>query len=275
MNLNYNPCKIKLSSSSSLTELCEGAQGADASHHSPNLVGLYVSIPLVYQRLHQSVHTLVPAHTGNLDSSMGTTTKTHPHIKEVTPATVSSNLIRTVAAWARCSAKRQHRATYPHLPSRCLSQVFNKKARQSYLPSPAQQLFDKLVRQCYLPSSTLQLLEPGVQQTSNAELPTLTCTATVWARCSTNRQARATYPHLHCNYWSQVFNKQARQCYLPSPALQLSEPGVQQTGKAELPTLTCTATVWDRCSKKWWGRATCPNLLTCTAAASARVKKGR
>ena len=98
MNLNYNPCKIKFSSSSSLTELCEGAQGADASHHSPNLVGLYVSIPLVYQRLHQSVHTLVPAHTGNLDSSMGMTTKTHPHIKEVTPATVSSNLIRTVAA---------------------------------------------------------------------------------------------------------------------------------------------------------------------------------
>ena len=86
-----------LCSSFQLTELCEGAQGANPSHHSPNLVGLYVSIPLIYQRLHQSVHTLVPAHTANLDSSMGTAPQTHPHTKEVTPATVSPNLIHTVA----------------------------------------------------------------------------------------------------------------------------------------------------------------------------------
>ena len=138
--------------------------------------------------------------------------------------------------------------------------MFNKEATQSYLPSPALQLFDKQVRQRYLPSPTLQLLEPVVQQTGKAELSTLTCIATVGASCSTNRQGRATYPHLHCNCWSQVFNKQASQSYLPSPALQLLEPGVQQTGKPELPTLTCIATVGARCSTNRQGRATYPHL---------------
>ena len=159
--------------------------------------------------------------------------------------------------------------------------MFNKEARQSYLPSPVLQLFDKLVRQCYLPS-----------QTGSAELPTLTCTAIVWARCSTKRQRRATYlhlhcscltnkwgsatyPHLHCNCLSQVFNKQARQRYLPSPALQLLEPGVQQTGKAELPTLTCIATVAARCSTNRQGSATYPHLHCSCLSQVFKNRQGR
>ena len=146
--------------------------------------------------------------------------------------------------------------------------------------------------QSYLPSPALQLSEPGVQQRGNAELPTFTCTAavwqtseavlptltyiaTVWARCSTNRQGSATYPHLHCNCWSQVFNKQARQRYLPSPALQLLEPGVQQTGKAELPTLTCIATVAARCSTNRQGSATYPHLHCSCLSQVFKNRQGR